>query len=66
MWKECVNTEVDGESKFIQFKEDFRDPDGECQVDFTGTVSGELKWVKFGHEKSSYDENGKKREAAKV
>jgi hypothetical protein len=49
MWKECVNTEKDGESKLIQYKEEFRDPDGECNVDFTGMLNGELKWIKFGH-----------------
>ena len=66
MWKECVNTAIDGESKLIQYKEDFRDPDGECNVDFTGTLSGELQWVEFGHAKSKYDQNGVKRDDPKL
>lgn len=66
MWKECIATEKDGESKLIQFKEEFRDPDGDCLVDFTGTLSGELQWVKFGHPKSKFDEKGVKREEASL
>lgn len=66
MWKECVETVVDGESKLIQFNEDYRDPDGECTTDFNGTLSGELKWVEFGHKDSSYKEDGELKEAKKV
>ena len=66
MWKECVQKEKDGESKLIQFKEDFRDPDGESTVDFTGTLSGELQWIKFGHTKSKFDEKGQRRAAPKL
>ena len=66
MWKECVQKEKDGESKLIQFKEEFRDPDGESNVDFTGTLSGELQWIKFGHPKSKFDDKGQRRAAPKV
>ena len=55
MWKECVNTAVDGESKMITFMEEFRDPDAECSVDFTGTLSGDLQWIKYGHPKSKFN-----------
>lgn len=31
-----------------------------------GEVTGEVKWVQFGHKSSSYDANGKKLESKKL
>ena len=66
MWKECVEKEVDWESKWISFEEELRDPDQNCTVDLTGMFTGQVKWIKFGHKDSSYDEKGERREAPKA
>lgn len=66
MWKDCVEKEEGGESPWIPFEEDLRNPDGKCTVGLEGMLTGELKWVKFGHKNSSYNTKGERIDAPKV
>lgn len=68
MWKECVLRAKDGASDNLQFKLELRDLLGKVDpsVDVTGELKGEVKWVEFGHEKSSFDKNGKMLETKKM
>jgi hypothetical protein len=60
MWKECVEREQDGQSPWLQFSEELRDPEGKCTVNLSGMFSGQLKWIKFGHADSSYNSKGER------
>jgi len=62
MWKECVEKEKDGESPWLHFHEELRDPDGKCHVDLSGSFSGQCKWIKFGSANSGYNAKGEKLE----
>jgi hypothetical protein len=66
MWKECVENEVNGESPWLHFQEELRDPDEKCTVDLSGMFVGQVKWIKFGHKDSSYNSKGEKLEAPKA
>lgn len=65
-WKECVDREVNGESPFLFFDEELRDPEGKCDVDLSGMFTGMVKWIKFGHKDSSYNANGERLEEKKA
>lgn len=58
--------EQGGESQWIYFEEELRDPDGKCRVDLSGMFVGSVKWVKFGHKESSYNAKGERLEAPKA
>ena len=68
-WKECVEREGEkeqGESPWLNFEEELRDPESDCTVDISGSIFGQLKWVKFGSKDSGYNSDGTKREAPKA
>ena len=68
MWKECVERVKDGASDYLQFKLELRDLLGQVDpsVSVTGEIKGEVKWVEFGHAKSSFDKDGKRLETKKL
>ena len=68
MWKECVERVKDGASDYLQFKLELRDLRGQVDpsVSVTGEIKGEVKWVEFGHAKSSFDKDGKRLETKKM
>jgi len=66
MWKECVDREKDGESPWLHFQEELRDPDAKCNVDLSGMFIGQVKWIKFGHKDSNYNAKGERVEGPSV
>jgi len=66
MWKECVHRETDGESPWINFSEELRDPEGNCTVDLSGMLQGSVKWVKFGSKDSKFNSKGERLEEPKA
>jgi hypothetical protein len=36
MWKECVERETNGESAWLNYEEELRDPEENCNVDLSG------------------------------
>lgn len=62
-WKTCMEHVKDGESPSIPYTQALcRQPDDVIKYELQGELSGEIKWVSFGHPNSNYDADGNKRD----
>lgn len=62
MWKECPNKEGEnGASHIMDFTLEMVDPEQMASLnDISGKLAGNLKWLKYGAEGSSYNAEGGK------
>jgi hypothetical protein len=61
-WKDCVDMAKDAKSKTVLFKENLKENADESDSDSSGTLTGELKWIRFGSLNSIFEENGAKKD----
>jgi len=62
-WKKCVDeASGGGEPPSIPYKYELCDPEGECTKEISGAMSGECRWVPFGHPDSKFTASGARRD----
>ena len=66
MWKKSYHSvRDDGESPVLTFSEELRATEEPiCKYNISGSLSGEIKWIAFGHANSRLNADGTKKKAA--